>query len=77
MNRHKLVPLDIIFKQNYDFTYWKILSTKVVVSWPDHVFGNSNNQCIKTVKLLSNDNNFGDHRAIAVELRIDEEESIK
>ena len=77
MNRHKLVPLDIIFKQNYDFTYWKILSTKVVVSWPDHVFGNSNNQCIKTVKLLSNDNNFGDHRAIAVELRIDEEESNK
>ena len=49
----------------------------MVVSWPDHVFGNSNNQCIKTVKLLSNDNNFGDHRAIAVELRIDEEESNK
>ena len=47
-----------IFKQNYDFTYWKILSTKMVVSWPDHVFGSSNNQCIKTVKLLSNDNNF-------------------
>ena len=77
MNIFKLAPLDIILRQYYDYTYWKILSSKTIVSWPDHVFGRTDNQDIKTVKLLRNDNNFGDHRAIGVELKINEEEAIK
>jgi len=70
MKEQSLAPLDLHFKQHFDFTYFKMTDDGIVTSWPDHIFGSLNNNNLKTAQLLPIGNNFGDHRGLAVQYEL-------
>jgi hypothetical protein len=63
-------PLDLVFEQQFEYTYWKIRTDKIIVSWPDHVFSKLGIEKLPSVELLPINNNFGDHRGIGLQLKV-------
>lgn len=70
--RLKMAPADIIFEQEYDYTFWMIRNHTKITSWPDHICVDKSMDGVINTKLLGLKNNFGDHRAIGIQYEFNE-----
>ena len=71
-----MVPLDLFMPQDYGYTHYQVRKGELLVSWPDHVCATKHNKNVKSVELLSMNNNLSDHRAIMTEYVLLEDQSL-
>lgn len=71
--RLNLIPADLVFEQEYSYTFWMMRQNVKTTSWPDHVCVDKDMEGVLNVKLLGLKNNFGDHRAIGLQYEFNED----